>query len=174
MADSARAPARKRWVFPQRGEEGQPSGGAAEADAQRRLVVPFRGHIPGGLQPGKVVVVVGVVEPRPDRFYVALTCGPGTSREPPPDVALELCVRFRDRQVVRRACVGGRWGDAERDVPFFPFIRDQPFKLEIRCERSRFRVFVDGEQLCHFQHRLTSLGAVDTMWIKGSVGVTKL
>lgn len=47
-------------------------------------------------------------------------------------------------------------------------------QLEIHCERSRFRVFVDGEQLCHFQHRLTSLGAVDTMWIKGSIAVTKL
>lgn len=47
-------------------------------------------------------------------------------------------------------------------------------QLEILCERSRFRVFVDGEQLCHFQHRLASLGAVDTMWIKGSVAVTKL
>lgn len=44
-------------------------------------------------------------------------------------MALELCVRFRDRQVVRRACVSGLWGDAERDVPFFPFIRDQPFKV---------------------------------------------
>lgn len=63
------------------------------------------------------------------RFYLALTCGRGTSREPPPDVALELCVRFRDRQVLRRACLSGVWGDAERDVPFFPFIRDQPFKV---------------------------------------------
>lgn len=116
----------------------------------------------------------GVVEPRPDRFYVALTCGRGTSREPPPDVALELCVRFRDRQVLRRACVSGLWGDAERDVPFFPFIGDQPFKMEVCCERSRLRVLVDGEQLCHFQHRLTSLSAVDTLWIKGSVAVTKL
>ena len=63
------------------------------------------------------------------RFYVALTCGPGSSREPPPDVALELCVRFRDRQVLRRSCVSGCWGDAERTVAFFPFIRDQPFKV---------------------------------------------
>ncbi len=63
------------------------------------------------------------------RFYVALTCGCGTSREPPPNVALELCVRFRDRQVLRRACVSGSWGDVDRAIPFFPFIRDQPFKV---------------------------------------------
>lgn len=47
-------------------------------------------------------------------------------------------------------------------------------QLEMRCERSRFRVFVDGEQLCDFQHRVTSLCCVDTMWIKGSIAVTKL
>lgn len=46
--------------------------------------------------------------------------------------------------------------------------------MEVCCERSRLRVLVDGEQLCHFQHRLTSLGAVDTLWIKGSVAITKL
>lgn len=63
------------------------------------------------------------------RFYIALTCGRGTSREPPPDVALELCARFRDRQVLRRACESGSWGDVDRAVPFFPFIRDQPFKV---------------------------------------------
>ncbi|KAF0036894.1 hypothetical protein F2P81_009768 [Scophthalmus maximus] len=137
-------------------------------------VVPFRGLIPGGLRPGKKVVVVGVVDSRPDRFYVALTCGRGTSREPPPDVALELCVRFGDRQVLRRACVSGSWGDVDRAVPFFPFIRDQPFKMEIHCEQSRFRVFVDGQKLFDFHHRVASLGAVDTLWIKGNVAVTKL
>lgn len=63
------------------------------------------------------------------RFYVALTCGRGTSKEPPADVALELCVRFKDRQILRRACQSGSWGDTERAIPFFPFIRDQPFKV---------------------------------------------
>lgn len=65
----------------------------------------------------------------PVRFYIALTCGCGTSREPPPDVALEMCVRFKDRQVLRRACMSGSWGDVDKAVPFFPFIRDQPFKV---------------------------------------------
>lgn len=81
------------------------------------------------------------------RFYVALTCGRGTSREPPPDVALELCVRFQDRQVLRRACVSGLWGDAERDVPFFPFIRDQPFKVRTE-RRPRWPAAVTSECVC--------------------------
>lgn len=60
---------------------------------------------------------------------MALTCGRGTSREPPADVALELCARFRERQVLRRTCKSGTWWEAERAAPFFPFIPDQPFKV---------------------------------------------
>ncbi|XP_071360898.1 galectin-related protein-like [Trachinotus anak] len=178
MAETQRVAAqgRKKWGIPQRSgpDESKASGRCPEQENKRNLAVPFRGHITGGMQPGKKVVVVGVVDSRPDRFYIALTCGRGTSREPPPDVALELCVRFRDRQVLRRACVSGSWGDLDRAVPFFPFIRDQPFKIEIQCEQSRFRVFVDGQQLFDFSHRLTSLSAIDTLWIKGSITITKL
>ncbi|XP_020514802.2 LOW QUALITY PROTEIN: galectin-related protein [Labrus bergylta] len=163
---------RKKWVFPQRPATEGNRG--SERDAHRSLAVPFRGHISGGMCPGKKVVLVGVVASRPDRFYVALTCGRGAAGEPPPDVALELCVRFRDRQVLRRACVGGAWGDMDRALPFFPFIRDQPFKMELHCEHARFRVFVDGQKLFDFSHRLTSLEGIDTLWIKGSLTITKL
>ncbi|XP_023131621.1 galectin-related protein-like [Amphiprion ocellaris] len=178
MAETHRVAAegRKRWSFPERNgsDQSKPSSCSTDRAAERKLVVPFRGHITGGMRPGKKVVVVGIVDSHPDRFYVALTCGCGTSREPPPDVALELCVRFRDRQILRRACMSGSWGDADRAVPFFPFIRDQPFKIEIHCEQSRFRVFVDGQQLFDFYHRLTSLGDIDTLWIKGTINLTKL
>ncbi|XP_026216198.1 galectin-related protein-like [Anabas testudineus] len=178
MAETQRvtAPGRKKWGVPQRvvTEESKPSAHPHERDVQRNLVVPFRGHVTGGMRMGKKVVVMGVVDSCPDRFYVALTCGCGTSREPPPDVALELCVRFRDRQVLRRACVSGSWGDAETAVPFFPFIKALPFKIEIHCEHSRFRVLVDGQQLFDFSHRLTSLSDIDTLWVKGSISLTKL
>ncbi|XP_029987102.1 galectin-related protein [Sphaeramia orbicularis] len=157
---------RKKYGFQQRS--------AADESVPRNLTVPFKGHISGGMRPGKKVVVVGVVDPRPDRFYMALTCGCGTSREPPPDVALELCVRFRDRQVLRRACVSGSWGDIDRAVPFFPFIRNQPFRIQFHCEQTRFRVLVDGQQLFDFYHRVTPLSDVDTLWIKGSISITKL
>ncbi|XP_059187991.1 galectin-related protein-like [Centropristis striata] len=162
---------RKKWCVPQRSAtDVRPP----ERETDTHLAVPFRGHISGGMRPGKKVVVVGVVDPRPDRFYIALTRGRGTSREPPPDVALELCVRFKDQQVLRRACESGSWGDADRAVPFFPFIKGQPFKAEIHCEHGRFRVFVDGQKLFDFHHRLTSLSDIDTLWIKGSLTITKL
>ncbi|XP_034392445.1 galectin-related protein-like [Cyclopterus lumpus] len=164
---------RKKWVVPQRSDGNKLSVRPPDGKKERDLAVPFRGPITGGMRPGKKVLVVAVVDSCPDRFYVALTCGPG-SGEPPPDVALELCVRFGDRQVLRRACVAGSWGDADRAVPFFPFITDQPFKMEIHCEQSRFRVLVDGQKLFDFHHRLTALGDIDTLWIRGGVTVTKL
>lgn len=173
---AATAPSRKRWVFPQRAapEEVKLAARPVERDTPKTLAVPFRGHISGGTQPGKKIIIFGHVDACPDRFYVALTCGPGTPREPPADVALELCARFRERQVFGRACRSGTWWEAERAAPFFPFIAGQPFKLEIRCERSRFRVLVDGEQLCDFHHQVASLDTVDTLWIKGCITITKL
>ncbi|XP_043971412.1 galectin-related protein-like isoform X1 [Gambusia affinis] len=177
MAESHRVTAqgRKKWSLPQRDETDQNklASRCPDGEAKKKLEVPFRGHITGGLQPGKKVIVVGVVDPSPDRFYVALTCGRG-SREPPPNVALELCVRFKDRQVLRRACMSGSWGEVERAVPCFPFIKDQPFKIEMRCEHGRFQVFVDGQQLFSFQHRVLPLSHIDTLWIKGSLKITKL
>ncbi|KAK7930629.1 hypothetical protein WMY93_007024 [Mugilogobius chulae] len=145
----------------------------ASESLSKNLSVPFRGHIAEGLCPGKKLLLVGVVDPKPDRVYVALSCGVGSER-PPEDVAVELCVRFKDRQVQRRACVGGVWGSSQLDVPFFPFIRGQPFRMEIYCEHGRLRFFVDGEKLFDFSHKITCLPRIDTLWVRGSVTLTKL
>lgn len=67
------------------------------------------------------------------RFYVALTCGAGISQMPPEDVALEICVQFRDRQIQLRACESGVWGEMQPEAPFFPFIRGLPFKVSSHC-----------------------------------------
>ncbi|XP_033831646.1 galectin-related protein-like [Periophthalmus magnuspinnatus] len=154
-------------------EDKKRPGSAASDSLSKNLSVPFRGHISGGLRPGKRLQLVGMIDPKPDRFYVALTCGIGSER-PPEDVAIELCVRFKDRQVQRRACVGGVWGSSQSDAPFFPFIRGQPFRLEIHCEQSRLRFFVDGEKLFDFSHKITCLNQIDTLWVRGSVALTKL
>ncbi|XP_061535123.1 galectin-related protein-like isoform X1 [Phycodurus eques] len=167
---------RKKWKID--GDEAKASiSNNSKQDTRTNLAVPFRGHITGGLHPGRKVVIVGVVDSHPDKFYVALTCGRCTrDGEPPPDVALEMCVCFGggQHQVLRRACVAGAWSRADSAVPFFPFIPGQPFKMEVQCELGRFRVFVDGQKLFDFQHRVAPLHLVDTLWIKGSIAITKL
>uniref|UniRef100_A0A8C4ZBW2 Galectin n=1 Tax=Gadus morhua TaxID=8049 RepID=A0A8C4ZBW2_GADMO len=102
------------------------------------------GHINEGLRVGKRLIVVGVVEPRPDS---------------------------------PRSCAGrvsGRWGAAERTAPFFPFIVHQPFRIEISCQQSQFQIFVDGQQLLSFGHRVPRLQDIDTLWIAGALRITKL
>uniref|UniRef100_A0A4W5PDI4 Galectin n=1 Tax=Hucho hucho TaxID=62062 RepID=A0A4W5PDI4_9TELE len=99
-------------------------------------------------------------------FDISLACGCGTVDEAPPtDVPLELCAKFEDLQFLRKVCVSGTWSDAEKLIPYFPFLEDQPFRIEIHCELLRFRVFVDGQQLFDFYHRVQSLLDIDPLRI---------
>ncbi|KAJ8250289.1 hypothetical protein COCON_G00222110 [Conger conger] len=145
-----------------------------EEDITRLLTVPFSGRIRGGMRPGKKIIVMGIVDAEPESFDISLTCGRGTAEEPPADVALELSALFAHRQFLRKACVSGTWGAVEDCIPYFPFIQDQPFRIEIHCEHQRFRIFVDGHQLFDFYHKVPSLPAIDTIRISGSLQITKL
>ncbi|XP_012620374.2 galectin-related protein [Microcebus murinus] len=137
-----------------------------------RLIVPFCGHIKGGMRPGKKVLVMGIVDLNPESFAISLTCG--DSEDPPADVAIELKAVFTDRQLLRNSCISGERGEEQSAIPYFPFIPDQPFRVEILCEHPRFRVFVDGHQLFDFYHRIPTLSAIDTIKINGDLQITKL
>ncbi|XP_024408492.1 galectin-related protein [Desmodus rotundus] len=137
-----------------------------------RLIVPFCGHIKGGMRPGKKVLVMGIVDLNPESFAISLTCG--DSEDPPADVAIELKAVFTDRQLLRNSCINGEKGEEQSAIPYFPFIPDQPFRVEILCEHPRFRVFVDGHQLFDFYHRIHTLSAIDTIKINGDLQITKL
>ncbi|CAJ0951280.1 unnamed protein product, partial [Ranitomeya imitator] len=163
--------------------------------------VPFCGHIKGGMRPGKKILIMGIVGMNPEsercweegmntgfstarrgqrltlalssaRFDIQLTCG--DSEDPPADVAIEMKAEFTDKQLLRNACVSGEWGEEESAIPYFPFIADQPFRVEILCEHPRFRLFVDGHQLFDFYHRVELLSSIDTIKINGDLQLTKL
>ncbi|XP_078505551.1 galectin-related protein [Lissotriton helveticus] len=135
-----------------------------------RLAVPFSGHIKGGLRPGKKILVMGILDSNPQSFDISLTCGDSNDA----DVAMELKVAFAEKQLLRNACVAGQWGEAQSSLAYFPFIPDQPFRVEILCEHPRFRLFVDGHQLFDFYHRVHTLSAIDTIRINGDLQLTKL
>lgn len=66
-------------------------------------------------------------------FDVSLTCGRDSEKEEPPyDVALKLTARFTDRQFLRSARVSGKWVGEEASTAYFPFIPDQPFRVNNR------------------------------------------
>ncbi|XP_025047267.1 galectin-related protein [Alligator sinensis] len=148
-------------------------GSPVQADVYfPRLVVPFSGHIKGGMRPGKKILVMGIVDLNPESFDISLTCG--DSEDPPADVAIELKAVFPDRQFLRNSCISGERGEEQSSIPYFPFIPDQPFRVEILCEHPRFRIFVDGHQLFDFYHRIETLSAIDTIKINGDLQLTKL
>nr|XP_044993600.1 galectin-related protein [Jaculus jaculus] len=148
-------------------------GSPVQADVYfPRLIVPFCGHIKGGMRPGKKVLVMGIVDLNPESFAISLTCG--DSEDPPADVAIELKAVFTERQLLRNSCISGERGEEQSAIPYFPFIPDQPFRVEILCEHPRFRVFVDGHQLFDFYHRIQTLSAIDTIKINGDLQITKL
>ncbi|XP_061915468.1 galectin-related protein B-like [Entelurus aequoreus] len=144
-------------------------------DLARLLTVPFSGRIRGGMRPGKKIIVMGIVDLEPDSFDVSLTCGRDLDKEDPAyDVALKLTARFSDRQFLRSARIAGKWTQEEASTAYFPFIPDQPFRVEIHCEHQRFRIFVDGHQLFDFYHKVKSLTSIDTVRIAGDLQITKL
>lgn len=68
----------------------------------------------------------------PCSFVVSLTCGRDSDKEEPPyDVALKLTARFADRQFLRCARLSGKWVGEEASTAYFPFIPDQPFRVNI-------------------------------------------
>ncbi|KAG8443924.1 hypothetical protein GDO86_009211 [Hymenochirus boettgeri] len=124
------------------------------------------------MRPGKKILIMGIVGLNPESFDIRLTCG--DSEDTSADVALELKAEFVEKQLVRNACVSGQWGEEESALSYFPFIADQPFRVEILCEHPRFRVFVDGHQLFDFYHRVDTLSAINTIRINGDLQLTKL
>ncbi|XP_033835601.1 galectin-related protein-like isoform X1 [Periophthalmus magnuspinnatus] len=139
------------------------------------LAVPFSGRIRGGMRPGKKIIVMGIVDLEPNSFDVSLTCGRHSEKEDPPcDVALKLTARFSERRFMRNARLSGKWTEEEASTDYFPFIPDQPFRMEIHCEHQRFRIFVDGHQLFDFYHKVKSLPSIDTVRIDGDLQITKL
>ncbi|KAF7249427.1 Galectin-related protein, partial [Varanus komodoensis] len=100
-------------------------------------IVPFCGHIKGGMRPGKKVLVMGIVDLNPESFDISLTCG--DSEDPPADVAIELKAIFPDRQFLRNSCISGEWGEEQSSLPYFPFIPDQPFRQIVKNQDKMSR-----------------------------------
>ncbi|XP_060943665.1 galectin-related protein B-like [Limanda limanda] len=148
-----------------------------DKDLSRVLTVPFSGRIRGGMRPGKKILVMGIVDQEPESFDVSLTCGRDSETdedEAPCDVALKLSARFSDRQFLRSARVSGKWTGEEVSTSYFPFLPEQPFRVEIHCEHQRFRIFVDGHSLFDFYHKVKSLPSIDSVRIRGDLQITKL
>uniref|UniRef100_A0A8C4RCL0 Galectin n=1 Tax=Erpetoichthys calabaricus TaxID=27687 RepID=A0A8C4RCL0_ERPCA len=126
-------------------------------------VVPYSNMIPGGLSPKRTIIIRGMVLPGANRFHINFKVSYSG------DIVFHLNPRFTEFVVVRNSFLGGCWGREERELEFNPFQLGQYFDMSIRSGNQRFKVYVNGQHLCSFNHRFQEFQQVDTLEVEGDV-----
>jgi len=129
------------------------------------IVVPYSGHIPGGIRVGTDVVINGRVNPHATRLSINLCVGPTYDQ----DCALHFNPRFDDGHVVRNHMQGGSWG-VEETSGGNPFRRAMGFELHMKVTQHGYKITVNGKHLCDFHHRLPK-ESVQYIYIEGDVHI---
>ncbi|XP_059208881.1 galectin-8-like isoform X2 [Centropristis striata] len=134
-------------------------------------VIPYTGPIPGGLHPGEIIIIQGIVPPDADRFQIDLSSG--CSTKPRSDVALHFSPRFKGSPcVVCNFLLQESWGK-EQTLHQLPYKRGAPFETIILVHEDVFKVAVNGTHLLEFKHKIP-LNRVDTFSISGNVRVNAI
>ncbi|XP_075708950.1 galectin-9-like [Rhinoderma darwinii] len=126
--------------------------------------IPYTSIICGGLFPCKVIVIRGAVGAHhPKSFQVNLKFSGG--------IAFHFNPRFHQCTIVRNSFLNNSWGEEELEMPScgMSFAPGQSFVMEIVCENHHFRVNVNGNHVCNFNHRVPHLQQIDTLQVEGDV-----
>lgn len=124
---------------------------------------PFSTTISGGMYPKRTLIIRGMVPRHAKRLSFDLVM----SRTK--DIAFHLNPRVQEGVVVRNSRLHGSWGREERHLSSNPFTAGQYFDMSIRSGDQRFKVYVNGQHLCDYAHRVPSLAEVDHLDINGDV-----
>ncbi|KAF4118163.1 hypothetical protein G5714_000214 [Onychostoma macrolepis] len=124
------------------------------------FTMPYKSIIYGGVQPGKVIIIQGVISPHAQRICFILRYITG--------IALEYSLRFDENVVVRNTYDDGTWGKEER-CGCMPFKRGQPLQVIIFCTHQNFEIFSNGEKVHTYNHRYSNLEYIDVLDICGDV-----
>ncbi|KAM9733859.1 galectin-4-like isoform 2-T2 [Menidia menidia] len=127
--------------------------------------VPYYSLIPGGMYPKRTVIIRGMLPYGAEKMAVNFV----VSRSK--DIAFHMNPRLREGAVVRNSRVGGRWGQEDRELGSSPFMEGQYFDMSIRCGNQRFKVFVNGQHLLDFFHRVP-LAEIDRLEVDGDVQIS--
>ncbi|XP_010897192.1 galectin-4-like [Esox lucius] len=127
---------------------------------------PYAHNFPGGLTPQKTFIIRGLVPPGAYRFTVNLLVGSTQN------IAFHLNPRIQEGAVVRNSLMEENWGQEERDVNFNPFQEGQYVDFVIRCEAEMFKVFVNGQHMCDYAHRYSTLSEIDTLEVAGDIQIS--
>ncbi|XP_037534301.1 galectin-4 [Nematolebias whitei] len=146
---------------------GGPGGNVGGLDGQPvyNPPVPYRSMIPGGMYPKRTIVIRGMVPYGATRMGINLV----VSRTR--DIALHMNPRVKEGVVVRNNRTGETWGAEDRELCMNPFMEGQYFDMSIRCGNQSFKVFVNGQHLFDFAHRMP-FSDIDKLEIEGDVQIS--
>ncbi|KAF9411965.1 hypothetical protein HW555_009379, partial [Spodoptera exigua] len=116
-----------------------------------KLMIPCVVPVPGDMRPGRTVRVKGVTPCGVKRFAVNLQCGPNL--HPDEDIAFHFNPRFCQKAVVRNHFIWSGWGPEETQGPL-PLSSGEPFEVFIHCYKHAFKAFLNGSEICDFNHRI--------------------
>ncbi|KAK7156615.1 hypothetical protein R3I94_006611 [Phoxinus phoxinus] len=161
-------PAFPGYIQPQAGFQPQyavpPGCGFPAYPSAPSYTVPYKTVINGGLQPGKNIVINGVINPNASRIHFNLCYGSG--------IALHYNPRFDENLVVRNTKQMESWGSEERSGGM-PFHKGQPFQVTISCNPHQYNVFVNGKQAHTYKHRHGGkLRDIDILEVGGDLQLT--
>ncbi|XP_072840108.2 galectin-12 isoform X1 [Pogona vitticeps] len=130
--------------------------------------LPFLTTIFGGLAPGKMVFVQGVISVEAERFQVDFQVGCSVS--PRADIGLHFNPRFRPRpHVICNSLVHGHWME-ETKLPHLPLKRGDRFELLFLLEEDHVKVSVNGKHYAQHPFKVP-LAQMDTLGVSGDIFV---
>ncbi|XP_056334915.1 uncharacterized protein lgals4 isoform X2 [Danio aesculapii] len=129
--------------------------------------IPYVSRIHGGLKAGKDVFIQGAVPAGSDGFVVNLKCGESDGD----DIAFQMKPQFTSNSTAVNSRNNGSWGKEEKlDFPLKP---GGSFDLIIAVNSEGYQVFLSGQEVGRFQHRI-SLERVNTLAVAGGVSLTNV
>ncbi|XP_041850286.1 galectin-4-like [Melanotaenia boesemani] len=124
--------------------------------------LPYSSKIPGGMCPKRTIIIRGMVPHGADSMRIDFVVS--KSR----DIAFHLNPRAKEGTVVRNSFIGKSWGKEERELSVNPFIEGQYFDMSIRFGTQCFKVFVNGQHLLDFSHRMP-FTEIDKLEMEGNM-----
>ncbi|XP_049289266.1 galectin-9-like isoform X1 [Anopheles funestus] len=113
--------------------------------------LPFLGLIPGGLSPGRMLRIKGIINSHGERCQIHIQAGAAVN--PRDDVPLHISIRPNEHAIVRNSIQNKVVGPEER-YGGCPIRYGESFDLLILAESSLYKLAINGVHFCTFAHRL--------------------
>uniref|UniRef100_A0A182JQZ3 Galectin n=1 Tax=Anopheles christyi TaxID=43041 RepID=A0A182JQZ3_9DIPT len=113
--------------------------------------LPFLGLIPGGLSPGRMLRIKGIITNHGERCQIYIQSGAAVN--PRDDVMLHISIRPYEHAIVRNSIQNQVVGPEER-YGGCPIRYGEGFDLLILAEAMQYKIAINGVHFCTFGHRL--------------------